>query len=98
MKFTIHWRRGLIIRESNMMPEDWKEVERLYQAALELQPEERSHFLAACRNLDLRREVESLLKHRDIGNRFDRGALDMAADIVTGNQTIRAHRTHGRPL
>jgi Tol biopolymer transport system component/predicted Ser/Thr protein kinase len=46
-----------------MSPEQWREVEQLYHAALERKPEEREAFLeAACRaNADLRGEVESLL-------------------------------------
>ena len=30
----------------HMMPERWKEIERLYEAAIELDPDERVRFLA----------------------------------------------------
>ena len=46
-----------------MRPERWKQIEDLYQAALEQEPSQRVAFLhSACReDTDLLREVESLL-------------------------------------
>jgi len=46
-----------------MRPERWQQVEELFHAALECEPERRTAFLAkACQDdLELRREVESLL-------------------------------------
>jgi serine/threonine protein kinase len=55
-----------------MTPERWREVERLYQAALEHEPEERSAFLThACgRDETLRGEVESLLAYQPRAKEF----------------------------
>jgi len=49
-----------------MTPERWREIERLYHAALERSTGERAAFLTeACGNDDaLRRELESLLEHQ----------------------------------
>jgi serine/threonine protein kinase len=49
-----------------MTPERWREIERLYHAALAHSPEERAAFLTeACGNDEaLRRELESLLEHQ----------------------------------
>src|ERR1700681_1918943 len=45
-----------------MDPERWNRIERFYHAALEHEPGGRAAFLAeVCSELDLRREVESLL-------------------------------------
>jgi eukaryotic-like serine/threonine-protein kinase len=50
-----------------MTPERWREIERIFQAAVECADAERNAFLdRACAGDDaLRREVESLLSHRD---------------------------------
>ncbi|MGH9842543.1 MAG: protein kinase domain-containing protein [Blastocatellia bacterium] len=55
-----------------MTPERWRQVERLYHAALELAEHERGAFLAqACgADEDLRREVESLLAAHDRAGSF----------------------------
>jgi serine/threonine-protein kinase len=67
-----------------MNPEQWKEIERLYHASVELPPENRSGFLAGCCDVEIRREVESLLAHRQQGLSFvERAAVDVAAEIVT---------------
>ena len=96
------WRRPGLARnedgESGMTSEQWKEVDKLYQAAIDLQPSERTRFVADVRVDDeVRREVQSLLAHRggDDGV-LDRVALDLAADRVTGNQSAGlAGRTIG---
>src|SRR5262245_10628956 len=69
--------------------EQWQEIERLYQAAVDLPLEQRTHFLAeACADWDIRREVESLLIHRDQGlSLADRDAVDVAAEMITGSHT-----------
>jgi eukaryotic-like serine/threonine-protein kinase len=62
-----------------MTPERWREIERLYHAALERSAEERATFLAeACGNDGaLRREVESLLEyHPRAGDFIERPAGD----------------------
>jgi serine/threonine protein kinase len=72
-----------------MTPERWKEVERLYLASIELEPDQRRRFLAdASADEEIRREVESLLAHRAAGLTFlERRGVDVAAEIVTRNPT-----------
>ena len=74
-----------------MTPERWREVERLYQAALEHEPEERSAFLRrACdRDDTLRSEVESLLAYQTRAKDFietpaasPEGGLSVVVDAV----------------
>src|SRR6266404_8941483 len=72
-----------------MTPERWKEVERLYQAAIDLQPSQRSQFLSErCPDAELRAEVDSLLRHRN-PSLFERPALNLAADLLTDPQTLK---------
>jgi hypothetical protein len=51
----------------------WRRVEELYRAVLDHPPEKRDDFLAsACReDLELRREVESMLRHDKTNRMFD---------------------------
>jgi hypothetical protein len=72
-----------------MKPEQWKEIERLYQASVELQPDRRTRFLAeACADIEIRREVESLLAHRDQGPSFvERAGVNVAAEIIDRDHT-----------
>src|SRR5438093_12261566 len=54
-----------------MAPERWDEVEKLYLAALERDPAERTAFLNhTCTDEELRREVASLLDHQKEGDRL----------------------------
>jgi eukaryotic-like serine/threonine-protein kinase len=54
------------------------EVERLFEAALEIPPEQRAQFLSQqCADAEVRREVELLLEH-------DRGAETFLAQAVAG--------------
>ena len=55
-----------------MTPERWREIERLYHAALERSPEERAAFLTdACgHDAALRREVDSLLEYQSRARDF----------------------------
>ncbi len=52
-----------------MTPERWQQVEEIFQAALDLTPEERTRFVSeACADdTELKRDVESLLSHHDSG-------------------------------
>ena len=61
-----------------MKPERWKQIEKLYQAVLERSPSERAAFLDedCAGDEDLRRELESLLAHREQAASF------MAAPVV----------------
>ena len=53
-----------------MNADQWKEVERLYQASIDLEAPNLAQFLAdACPNDEIRREVELLLAHRDDATR-----------------------------
>ena len=64
------------------MNERWQEIERIYHAARELDKSARAEFLAkACAaDADLRREVESLLAHRDqAGSFLESPAIEVAA-------------------
>jgi len=81
-----------------MKPERWKEVERLFNAALELEPARRVAFLnEACAGDDsLRVEVESLLKHEDQPRGFievpamEMFARDLVADSASSEVTFPA--------
>jgi len=53
---------------AELNPEQWAEVERLFECAVELPPEERLDFLEReCRDHGLRQEVASLLEHSGEG-------------------------------
>jgi serine/threonine protein kinase/sugar lactone lactonase YvrE len=63
-------------------PERWREIERLYHAALERDPADRAAYLCdACHNdAELRREVEELLAYQDRANGFiETPAIHMVA-------------------
>ena len=55
-----------------MTPEHWRQVEQIYHSTLEREESQRSSFLkAACAGDEvLRREVESLLAHKDQAESF----------------------------
>src|ERR1043166_2575957 len=77
-------------RRRPVKAERWPEVERLYHAALERKPEERSAFLhEKCGDDEaLRREVESLLAYQQESEDFiESPALDVAAKIMAKNQS-----------
>ncbi len=68
-----------------MKPEQWQQVERLYHAALELAPDERSRFIAAACAGDeaLHREVESLLECDDqVGLFLEKPAKEVLAGQI----------------
>ena len=68
-----------------MSPERYQRVSRLYQAAVEIEPEARAAFLdSACgSDEELRREVESLLAaHDKVGDFFAAPALEIAAGLI----------------
>src|SRR5262249_1211419 len=67
-----------------MTPDLWKEIERLYQASRHLQTSQRATFLSKeCGDEEVRREVESLLSHKDALSFMERPGLDLVAKIVT---------------
>ena len=54
-----------------MKSDRWSEVEKFYLAAIEREPSERKVFLErACPDEEMRREIESLLKHEQSGDRL----------------------------
>lgn len=70
-----------------MKPERWQQVDQLFQAALELAPEDRSAFInAACGNDDsLRRDVEALLAvDEEAGSFIEAPAYAVAASSLPG--------------
>ena len=72
-----------------MTPERWREVERIFQAALDQDISARPAFLSrACADdADLRREVESLLSAHQPDHRFlESGALSIAARLLAGER------------
>ncbi len=60
-----------------MDPVRWRQLCDLFDAALEVEPAERSGWVAAVRDLDLRREVESLLAAHEAPGPLDRLAAQM---------------------
>jgi tRNA A-37 threonylcarbamoyl transferase component Bud32 len=65
-----------------MRPDRWQEVERLYHAALERDPEVRAAFLAAASDGDeeLLDEVRSLLEQHTADSRLDRAVWEPGAE------------------
>src|SRR5215213_5046171 len=71
-----------------MRIEEWRKVEELLNAALELGPAERRKFLddLGTESLDLRREVESLLDCEEkVGGFLATPALAFSADFFDGD-------------
>jgi predicted ATPase/serine/threonine protein kinase len=74
-----------------MNPERWQEVERVYDAARQRNPQERGAFLdGACRgDSELRRKVESLLAGEGSGNgSLDRPTFTVAAPASQNSGTV----------
>jgi serine/threonine-protein kinase len=74
-----------------MTPELYEKAGRLYDEALEIDPESRADFLdRECgEDGELRREVESLLAaHDEVGDYFHSPALEVAAGLVTKPQNL----------
>jgi serine/threonine protein kinase len=71
-----------------MTVDRWKEIERLYQASLNLGSEQRARFLAeSCNDEEMRREVESLLAQRGkVPSFLEQRGLDVAANMIPQNQ------------
>ena len=83
-------------------PELWQRVEEIYDAALKLDPAERAAFLkTACdEDAELRREVESLLAHREEAGQFlESPAMDMvsAPTMTDDHETMVGRQASGRP-
>jgi serine/threonine protein kinase len=84
-----------------MNPERWRQIEALYQSALELQATDRASFLdeACAGDEELRREVESLLAANEGAEEQDgflnQSALQVAAQAIAGD---RAQSLVGRKI
>jgi serine/threonine protein kinase len=82
-----------------MGPERWPEVERLYQAVRRREPAERAGFLQqACEgDVELRRELESLLAHEKYAETFlESPALHVAARALCNPEQSMMNPTLGR--
>nr|MDQ3011893.1 hypothetical protein [Acidobacteriota bacterium] len=68
-----------------MDAERWQQIDRVFQAAQELEGDERRRFLdvACAKDVELRREVESLLA-QESGD-FSLGAMEIVARRMAGN-------------
>src|SRR3954463_49416 len=72
-----------------MTPERWRKVDEIFQAALELKPDERTAFLdnSCAGDEELRREVESLISSDEQGLSFiDAPAFQVAAGLLVSTQ------------
>src|SRR5215813_6253557 len=71
-----------------MEPERWREIERLYESALEHPTSDRLAFLErVCADEELRREVASLLAHQDAAADFiEVPAMKVGPASVVHNQ------------
>src|SRR5260370_42443048 len=67
-----------------MSPDRWREVERLYHAALDLDPEVRAAFLAEASGGDeeLLNEVQSLLQQHTGDSRLDRAVWEPGEESI----------------
>jgi hypothetical protein len=70
-----------------MTPSEWKEIERLYEASINLAPEQRARFLAeSCTDDDVRREIESLLPNVKNCRASEQRGVNVAAEIIPRNE------------
>lgn len=75
---------GLVKSRGTMTPQRWREVEEIYQSALELEPASRGAFLArVCKDDEaLRCEVESLLELDNLPQLIDQPAWNVAPELL----------------
>jgi len=72
-----------------MSPERWKQVNKVFCSALECEPGQRAVFLdeACTGDVELRKEVESLIRHHEqTGSFIDSPAFDVAAQKLSEDQ------------
>ncbi|HVQ39218.1 MAG TPA: protein kinase [Pyrinomonadaceae bacterium] len=70
-----------------MKPDRWRQVDKLFEAALEVNPADRPTFLdRACgRDTDLRREIEKMLKFDEQATDFiENDVFNVATSLMTG--------------
>ncbi len=74
-----------------MTPERWQQIENLYHAALEREPESRANFLAETfgKDAELRGEIESLLASHDQAASFiEQPPADVAAGMMAEKRSV----------
>ncbi len=80
-----------------MNSDRWQQINRLFEAALDIAPDERGAFIeeASADDESLRREVESLLASHDKAQNFmEKPAVGEVADAITGNkQKLRVNQS-----
>src|SRR5262245_45821042 len=81
-----------------MTPERWQKVDKLFEQALEKEPDRRGSFLdeACAGDEELRREVESLLVYENKGQQLlERPALQVMAGRLAGDSPSLVGRKLG---
>ena len=81
--------------EANMTAERWQQIEKLYHAALEVPPKERERCLSPADD-EVRKEVESLLRHGHQSGFLDGRAIEVAARYVSIETPELTGRNLGR--
>src|ERR1700732_2416106 len=73
----------------SMTPERCRQIEELYHAAREREPEEREALLAqACQSdVELRHEIESLLAQGSLAGVMEQPRLEVVAQLLGGDST-----------
>src|SRR5438045_3390687 len=85
-------------RKSRVTAERWKQVEALFEQTLEVSPAQRSEFLQAIGDAEIRREVESLLHaHQEAGPFLDEpdrffSSESFVIDTLSPGQVIDRYR------
>jgi len=66
-------------------PQRWQEIDRIFAAALELEPSERQQFLVdvCADDEELRKEVESLLAHDSAESVIGKSAVEQATQLLS---------------
>jgi serine/threonine protein kinase/TolB-like protein len=80
-----------------MQPERWRKIEEIYQAALEREESQQAAFLReACAGDDaLRKEVESLLAHKDAASFIESPVMEVAAQALAEDESQRSRTEEG---
>jgi hypothetical protein len=75
-----------------MQPERWRKIEEIYQAAVECEEGQQAAFVReACAGDDaLRKEVESLLAHKDAASFIESPVMEVAAQALAGDESQRS--------
>ncbi len=86
--------------QSPLSPDRWKQLEQIFQSALERETAERADFLAKACGSDeaLRHEVESLLVYQAAAGGLIQGAIHEAAGLLANTNGEKARFTPGTTL